>query len=157
MSGSNAGNQDAMLRRLDAELRDKQTVVNGILERANAGERDLNDDEKSMLDENRDRMVQIQDQAKRIEDVYQVAYESRNRSRLVGEAIDQLRGKPQVGEVEYRSAGSWALDMYKSHLGDRDANERLEHLTTVPRRSSEDYRQPRCGAGSGRRRCHQLH
>jgi hypothetical protein len=28
-------------------------------------------------------------------------------------------------EIEYRSAGAWALDMYKSSLGDRAATERL--------------------------------
>jgi HK97 family phage major capsid protein len=126
MPGTNASAGDEMIRRLERELDEKDTFARGIAERANASNRDLSEEEKGLLAETRSRMENIKGQLEQLEDINRVAYESRNRAREVGNAIETMRGKPQVGTVEYRSAGEWALDTYKSHLGDRDATEKLE-------------------------------
>lgn len=123
---SNAHANDAMIRRLETELREKETFGNGIIERANAAERDLSEDESKLLTETRDRMGAIKAQLEQVEDINRVAYETRNRAVQVDQAIQGYRGKPAVGEIEYRTAGEFALDSYKSHLGDREAGERLE-------------------------------
>lgn len=123
---SNAHANDAMIRRLETELREKETFGNGIIERANAAERDLSEDESKLLTETRDRMGAIKAQLEQVEDINRVAYETRNRAVQVDRAIQGYKGSPAVGEVEYRSAGAYALDSYKSHLGDREASERLE-------------------------------
>ena len=123
---SNAHANDAMIRRLETELREKETFGNGIIERANAAERDLSEEESRLLTETRDRMGAIKAQLEQVEDINRVAYETRNRAVQVDQAIQGYKGKPSVGEVEYRSAGAYALDSYKSHLGDREATERLE-------------------------------
>lgn len=126
MSGTNAHANDAMIRRLETELREKETFANGIIERANAAERDLSEDDSKLLVETRGRMSEIKGQLENLEDIQRVAYETRNRMQVVDQAISTYKGKPGVGEVEYRSAGAYALDAYSSHLGNREAAERLE-------------------------------
>lgn len=126
MSGSNINSGDEMIRRLETELREKQTVCQEIISRAQTSERDLNEDEKIMLHEYRGRMEKIKDQLDTVEDVARVSHESAERARRVGHAIDTLRGQRQASPVEYRSAGQYALDMYRSSIGDRDSTERLE-------------------------------
>lgn len=126
MSGTNAHANDAMIRRLETELREKETFANGVVERANASERDLTPEESELMVETRGRMEQIKAQLENLEDIQRVAYETRNRMQIVDRAIDGYKGKPAVGQVEYRSAGAYALDMYAAALGHRDASERIE-------------------------------
>jgi HK97 family phage major capsid protein len=122
---SNAHANDAMIRRLETELREKESFTNGIVERANSAERDLNEDESKLMVETRGRMEQIKAQLEQLEDIQRIAYETRNRMAQVDNAISTYKGKP-VGQVEYRSAGEWAMDSWKGHLGDREAQDRLE-------------------------------
>lgn len=118
--------QDEMIRRLQTELTDRNTLCNSIMERANAGSRDLEANESEMLTEARSRMAAIKDQLEQIEGINREAFESRSMSVAVDQAVQQLKGSPVNSEVEYRSAGEWALDTYKAHLGDRDSTQRLE-------------------------------
>lgn len=126
MSGSNAHANDAMIRRLETELREQEVFCSGLIERANTAERDLSDDEKGMLSEKRARMATIKDQIEQIEDVSRVAAEVANRATQVDDALRLARNKSQLGPVEYRSAGAYAMDMYRAALGHREAAERLE-------------------------------
>ncbi|OFB37967.1 hypothetical protein BA059_16865 [Mycolicibacterium sp. (ex Dasyatis americana)] len=126
MSGSNINSGDDMIRRLESELREKQSFANEIINRAQAGSRDLSDEDKTLLGETRGRIEVIKDQLETIEDLSRVSFESSNRAKQVGQAIDSMRGRQPGAEVEYRSAGEFMLDSYKSHLGDREAAERVE-------------------------------
>lgn len=126
MAGSNVHANDAMIRRLETELRERETFANGIIARAQDSERDLNEDEKGLLSETRGRMEAIKDQIEQLEDISRVAHEVANRAAQVDRAISTVRNQRTTGPVEYRSAGEYALDTYKSHLGDREASERLE-------------------------------
>lgn len=128
MSVGTAAN-DQMVRRLEEELKDKQTFAAGIIERANAANRDLSKEDQDLLVETRGRMEAIQGQLDNLRDIAKVAYETRNRAQEVGHEIDTLRGKPQVGQVEYRSAGHYIIDAYQAHMGDYDSKERLELFT----------------------------
>jgi HK97 family phage major capsid protein len=123
---TNINARDDMVRRLEAELQEKASFANGIVERANAGNRDLSDDEAGLMAETRDRMGAIKSQLDQVEDLNRIAYETSNRAAVVDQAISKYKGQAQHGEVEYRTAGEWALDTYKGHLGDREANARLE-------------------------------
>jgi HK97 family phage major capsid protein len=129
-----------MVRRLETELREKETFANGIIERANASERDLSEEDSKLLVETRGRMTEIKDQLENLEDIQRVSYETRNRMQVVDKAIANYKGKPGVGEVEYRSAGAYALDMYKSHLNDHEARERLElfHRAAAHQKTSDN-------------------
>lgn len=126
MSGSNVHSGDSMIRRLDTELRECEIFANGIIERANSGERDLNEDEKVLMSEKRARMTEIKEQIEQLEDISRVATEVKERSAQVDRAITTARRERLAGPCEYRSAGEYALDAYKSHLGDREATDRLE-------------------------------
>lgn len=138
--GTNINSGDDMIRRLEGELREKQTFANEIINRAQQAERDLNEDERSLLSETRGRMEQLKSQLDTVEDVTRVTFESVNRARQVGEAIESMRGRTQAGPVEYRSAGEYALDMYRSSLGDRPSSERLETFwrTSVQHNTTND-------------------
>jgi HK97 family phage major capsid protein len=131
---------DTMVRRLEDELKDKTTFYNGIVERANAANRDLSEEDSKLLTETRGRMVELQGQLENLLSISQVAYESRNKVADIGSQIDHLKGKPQVGEVEYRSAGSYIVDAWSSQMGDRDARERLEvfHRAAAHQKTSDN-------------------
>lgn len=126
MSGSNVNAGDDMIRRLETELREKQTFASEVIQRAQRAERDLTDEEKGLISETRGRIEAIKGQLETIEDISRVSFESANRARQVGQAIEQMRGTTQVGEVEYRSGGAYVLDVWKAHNGNREAQERLD-------------------------------
>ena len=126
---SNASSGDEMVQRLETELREKETLIRGIFERANAGSRDINDEESEMVAETRNRMAKIKSQLEQVEDVNRIAYETRNRAREVDQAISTMKGRPRQGEVEYRSAGEYMIDMWQSAQGSREATERLDIYT----------------------------
>jgi HK97 family phage major capsid protein len=120
---------DEMIQRLETELREKETLIRGIFERANAGTRDINDEESEMVSETRNRMSKIKAQLEQVEDVNRIAYDTRNRAREVDQAISIMKGRSRVGDVEYRSAGEYMLDMWQSAQGNREATERIETYT----------------------------
>lgn len=126
MAGSNVNAGDDFIRRMETELREKQAFANEIINRAQQAERDLTEDEKGLLAETRGAMERVKGQLETVEDVTRVSFESTTRARQIGQAIDTMKGQKQAGPVEYRSAGAWALESYKAHLGDREARERLE-------------------------------
>ena len=123
---TNVAAQDDMIHRLETELREKKSFANEIVSRAQNEDRDLSDDEREMLKSTRSRMDTIRTQVETIEDVSRASYESMNKTRLVGQAVDSMRGKSLAGPIEYRSAGTYALDMYKSSQGNHEATERLD-------------------------------
>ncbi len=125
MAGSNINAGDDFIRRMETELREKQAFANGLIERAQAGERDLTDDERGLLTETRQRMEKIRDQIEQLDEISRVATEYQQRCQQVDVAIRQRRGEA-ASAVEYRSAGEWMMDSYKSAIGNRDARERMD-------------------------------
>lgn len=122
---SNVRANDEMIRRLETQLGEKTNFANEIIARAQNADRDLTDEEKGLLTETRGRMEVIKDQLGTIEDVSRVSYETATRAQQVGDAIETYRGG-RPGKVEYRSAGQYAIDMYMSSIGNREASNRLE-------------------------------
>ncbi|MCH9816729.1 MAG: phage major capsid protein [Actinomycetia bacterium] len=124
--GSNVTAGDEYIQRLDRELEQKESLVRGIYQRANAASRDLNDEEGEMIVEARGRMEKIQAELDQAQEVNRIAYETRSKGRAVDQAIAVMKGKPDVGSIEYRSAGAYMLDMWNSAQGSREATDRLE-------------------------------
>jgi len=123
---SNIASSDEYIRRLENELREKESLVRGIYERANASNRDINEEEGKMVAECRGRMEQIKDQMEQAQEVNRIAFETRSKGRAVDAAIQAMRGQPPKDEVEYRSVGEYMLDMWNSAQGNQAAAERLE-------------------------------
>src|ERR1044072_1991713 len=126
MSGSNANAGDTITRRLQQELSEKENLVRSIFDRANAANRDMDDNEKAMVAECRGRMEAIKEQLDQVAEVNPTAYETRSSARILDEAMRKYDNKPDGGAVEYRSGGEYILDIWRSHNGDRESAERLD-------------------------------
>jgi HK97 family phage major capsid protein len=116
---------DAMIRRLEKELEERNSAVQGLIANAQDAERDLNDAEKETMGSLEDRMGQIKDQLTTLEQAAESASTVATRMKQLDQALTTAR---KVGDtdIEYRSAGAYALDSYKSALRDQSATERLE-------------------------------
>lgn len=126
MPGTMVNAQDEMIRRLQTELSEKTNFANGIVERCNVGNRDMTDEERGLMAETRGRLEHIKGDLEELEAINKTAYETRNKSDMVDQAIQQWRGTPQAGEIEYRSGGEYMLDVWNAHNGNRDAKDRLD-------------------------------
>jgi HK97 family phage major capsid protein len=119
---------DAMIRRLQTELEERNTHAQGIIRAAQDDERDLNEAEKTTLAGLRERMVELRSQLDELDSTAELAVQTANRMQELDVAIRTARsGGPN--EVEYRSAGAYICDQWSAHLGDRNAQERLEVFT----------------------------
>lgn len=122
---ANSHANDAMIRRLEQELEERNSAAQGIIANAQDRERDLNDAEKETLNGLKGRMVEIRAQIDQLEEISGEAKKASDRLRQIDVAMTTAR---RVGstQVEYRSAGAWALDAYQAATGNREAAERLE-------------------------------
>jgi HK97 family phage major capsid protein len=121
---------DAMIRRLERELEERNAGVQSLIENAQNDERDLNDSELKTITDMKGRMVEVRKQLDIVESTEQTKRQTTDRLQELDQAMTTSRkGSDQV--IEYRSAGAWALDSYQASLGDRQAAERLEVYNRV--------------------------
>jgi HK97 family phage major capsid protein len=125
----NSHANDAMIRRLESELEERNSFVQGLIANAQDGERDLNDTEKATLTEARNRMGALKEQIDQLEDTARVATEIAQRARQVDQAITTARRANEAGPVEYRSTGAYLCDYIAAQTGSQSARERLELYT----------------------------
>ena len=116
---------DAMIRRLERELEERNSAAQGLIANAEDDGRDLNDPEKETLGGLRNRMSEIKAQLEELESTSEMATQVAARAKQIDVALTNAR-KVGSSVVEYRSAGEYALDTYKAALGDRTAAEKLE-------------------------------
>jgi HK97 family phage major capsid protein len=119
---------DAMIRRLERELEERNSAVQAIIGNAQDSERDLNSAEDEALAGLNTRMQEINKQLTQLEGAADMAHQTQERMKQLDVALTTSR---RVGaqEVEYRSAGQYICDQWSAHLGDRTAQERLELYT----------------------------
>jgi len=127
---ANSHANDAMIRRLEKELEERNSAVQGIIGNAQGAERDLNEAEKDTLSGLRERMGEINLQLTELESTAAIAGQVANRMKQFDQAITTAR-RTGSAEVEYRSAGQYICDQWQAHLGDRNAQERLEVFNRV--------------------------
>jgi HK97 family phage major capsid protein len=120
---------DAMIARLETELEERNTHSSGIIRAAQDDERDLNEAEQKTLAGLRERMVEIRSQLDQLDATAEIAVNTENRMRELDAAIRTARTPNAAREYEYRSAGAYICDQWSAHLGNRDAQERLEVYT----------------------------
>jgi HK97 family phage major capsid protein len=114
-----------MLSRFQAELEERRTFMDGLIEAAESAGRDLTTEETDLYTRARDRMRVIAGQMEPLQEGARIAIESRARTaELVGMYANARN--PQAANVEYRSAGAYIADMYWDLLGDTDARQRRE-------------------------------
>jgi HK97 family phage major capsid protein len=119
---------DAMIRRLEKELEERNSAAQAIIGNAQNGERDLNTAEQETLGGLRGRIKEIQLQLDQLEQTSELAISTQNRLQQLDVALTNGR-RVADQKVEYRSAGQYICDQWSAHLGDRPAQERLEIYT----------------------------
>jgi HK97 family phage major capsid protein len=125
----NSQANDAMIRRLESELEERNAYAQGLIANAQDAERDLNDTEKASLVEVRSRMSNLQDQIAQLESTADLAKQIQTRARDLDQALTTARRGGGPGQVEYRSAGHYLTDYIAAQQGSREAMERLEIYT----------------------------
>jgi len=126
--GSNSHANDAMIRRLEKELEERNSASQALIANAQDNERDLNDAEKETLGGLRDRMGQLQVQLTELEATADIAGQVATRAKQVDQAITTARRTGSM-EVEYRSTGHYLTDYIAAQTGSQSARERLELYT----------------------------
>lgn len=119
---------DAMIRRLEKELEERNSASQALIANAQDGERDLNDAEKETLSGLRGRMVEIRSQLTELEATADLAAQVNDRMKQVDQAITTARRTGST-EIEYRSTGHYLTDYIAGANGSKSAMERLEVYT----------------------------
>jgi HK97 family phage major capsid protein len=127
--GVNSHANDAMIRRLESELEERNAFVQGTIANAQDAERDLNDTEKTSLAEARSRMGAIQSQLVELESTAQIAKDVAARAKQLDHEITIARRHGDEAPVEYRSTGHYLTDYIAGATGSKAAMERLEVFT----------------------------
>src|SRR5262245_52835942 len=124
----NSQANDAMIRRLESELEERNAFVQGTIARAQDAERDLNDTERTSLAETRSRMKELQEQINELEQTADIASQVHQRAKQLDQALTSAR-RGGASEVEYKTTGQYLVDYLAASRGDREPMERLEVYT----------------------------
>ena len=121
------GAADQMLARLQAELDERSQFQEGLIEAAQAAQRDLNSNEMELYNRAATRIGELEAQLDPLREGARIAQQSRQKSAEIQQqfAKNQRNGNGSLA-VEYRSAGVYIADMYHACLGDDEAQQRLE-------------------------------
>ena len=120
---------DSMVSRLEGELAERNAFIQGTIASAQDADRDLTDNESELITNARSRVSKVTEQLDMLYETRNVTSAARDRAMQVQSEISRMRKEVDAGPVEYRSAGAYLLDQYRSSIGDRDASERLEVFT----------------------------
>jgi len=116
---------DQMLVRLTSEIEEKSLFIDGVVEDAEKEGRDLNTQEMELVTRARDRMNELAPQAERLKEIRRIDSDSAARVAELAPFMRQ-RDEEKPKEIEYRSAGHYALDLWRGGLGDQAAKQRLD-------------------------------
>jgi HK97 family phage major capsid protein len=117
---------DAMIDRLEREIAERDAFIQGTVANAQDTERDLSPSENELVTESRKRIEVVEEQLESLNAAKVRSESARRKAADVQKQLAVMRRGVDDGEVEYRSAGEYALEMYKAALGDRQSQERLE-------------------------------
>src|SRR5437762_971707 len=129
---------DQMLSRLVAEIEEKQTFIDGVVEDAEKEGRDLNSQEMELATRARTRVGELQPQLDQLIDLRRMGSESRAKIAELAPFMREQPGPPK--EIEYRSAGEYVIERWRAGLGMQDAQERLEiyHRAAAHQKTSDN-------------------
>ena len=117
---------DTLLARYQAESEEKSKFIDGLVEQAQNESRDLTGQEMELLTRTKDRIHELTAQIDPLRDAAQIARTSRDRTAEIAREFATARGESSRTSMEYRSAGEYVLDYWRSRLGDEDAKQRME-------------------------------
>jgi HK97 family phage major capsid protein len=120
---------DAMIARLELEIEERSTFINGVIGSAQDAERDLTDNETELTVNARHRIEDCQKQLDMLDATKKQTIVARQRAHDVQREISRMRHEVDRGPVEYRSTGAYLTDYIEAQTGSRAAMERLEIFT----------------------------
>jgi HK97 family phage major capsid protein len=118
-----------MILRLEKEIEERNSFLQGIFAQAEDAQRDLTENEQEMTVQARSRVKVLDEQLKMLYDTKEVTTRARMRATEVHRALEHARNQADNGPVEYRSTGAYLVDYIAGSNGSRDAMERLELYT----------------------------
>lgn len=117
---------DSLLARYSAEIEERQTFIDGVVEDAEKNERDLTAQELEMIARTRDRIGEVNDQIGPLQAAAEIARTSRKRTDEIALQFAEARNPEAVQVMEYRSAGEYVLDRWRAGLGQEEALNRID-------------------------------
>src|SRR3954451_9018771 len=130
------GPTDQIRARYISEIEERQQFMDGIIEAA--GGKDLSDEQTELINETRNRISRVNDMMKPLEEARRISGDSAERIKQLAKYMQATPDKP--ADVEYRSAGEYVIDRWRSGLGMQDASERLEiyHRAAAHQKTSDN-------------------
>jgi HK97 family phage major capsid protein len=120
------GAGDALLARYQAEIEERSKFIDGIVEAAEKDGRDLTESEMTQLARTRDRIGELNDQVAPLQSTIALAATSRKRTAEIAQQFAEARDPAAAKPFEYRSAGEYIIDVWRSGLGIEEARERMD-------------------------------
>jgi HK97 family phage major capsid protein len=120
------GATDALLARLQGEIEERSSFLNNLVEGAEADKRDLTEQEMTLLARTRERIQAINEQVGPLQAAAKIAADSHKRTAEIAREFAEARDPGATKPLEYRSAGQYAVDMWRAGLGNDEARQRLE-------------------------------
>ena len=117
---------DSLLARFSAEIEERQTFIDGLVEAAEKDGRDLTAQELEMLGRTRDRIGEVNKQIDPLKQAAEIARQSHQRTQEIAQQFAEARNPELAKPMEYRSAGAYILDYWKAGLGAEEAGQRLD-------------------------------
>ena len=120
------GATDALLARHQAEIEERSKFMDGLVESAETDKRDLTEQEMTLQARTRYRIAEINEQVGPLQSAAKIASDSKKRTAEIALQFAEARDPAAVRQVEYRSAGEYALDIWRAGLGVDESKQRLD-------------------------------
>jgi HK97 family phage major capsid protein len=118
-----------MIGRLEKEIEERSSFIEGVIGNVQDQDRDLTDNEKELTVQARSRIKACEEQLNHLYESRERTTAARQRAQQVQLEMNRLRNQVDNGPVEYRSTGAYLTDYIAASTGSRDAMERLEVYT----------------------------
>ena len=126
---------DRALAQYVAEIEERQQFIDGIVDSSNG---DISDEKMELITRAKDDIAKANRQMGPLEEARRISGDSADRIAAIAKYMSNEPKKPT--EVEYRSAGEYVIDRWRSGLGQADAAERLDmyHRAAAHQKTSDN-------------------
>jgi len=115
-----------MIERLERELEERSSFIQGTIGAAQDRQGDISDNESELIQSAKKRVDDLRKQLDMLYDTRHSTVAAREKVRETYSEIELLRRNVDKGPVEYRSAGAYILDLCEAQKGSREAKERID-------------------------------
>ncbi|TMQ10440.1 MAG: phage major capsid protein, partial [Deltaproteobacteria bacterium] len=123
---------DQVLARMGTEIEERQQFIDNLVTAADG--KDLSDEQLELVTRARTRIEDIYRQVGPLEEARKISSDSAERMKGLAKFFAESPEKPS--DVEYRSAGEYVIDMWKSGLGGPTGNDATRRLEVYNRAAS---------------------